>query len=405
MHNPGFLPPPDAFAPGPGDVSLDVGIVGAGIAGLSAAIALTRSGHRVEIFERSQFKSEVGAAIHSSPNATRILKYWGFDFERAQALDLEQHHLLKGSTLELLQVTDLTHIPAKYCNRYLSFHRVDLHSELRRLTVESPSSSGAKDLIVAADGVHSRFAYKVTGFDSPAARTGQAAFRFLIPTKTLLEDEQTRLLFEDSTVRLTLAVGEDRRLVWYPCRGNEIQNFVAVHPDTGEGRADWNSSASREQLLEAFADFHPRLRAICSHADEIKLWPLLSRNPLLTWIKNRLVLIGDAAHPMLPHQGQGAGQAIEDAAALGVLFSHFTPTDSVSSRLQLFESVRRDRASAIQIFSLVGTDQAEKMKEAAGVHIKDGKIPTTLPDFHEFLFSYNVFSECMSVLAQNQRKV
>lgn len=71
-------------------------------------------------------------------------------------------------------------------------------------------------------GTQSRFAYKVTGFDSPAARTGQAAFRFLILTKTLLEDEQTRLLFEDSTVRLTLAVGEDRRLVWYPCRGSVV---------------------------------------------------------------------------------------------------------------------------------------------------------------------------------------
>lgn len=124
---------------------------------------------------------------------------------------------------------------------------MDLHSELRRLAVEAPPSSepakinlGAevvdvdcedgtvtladgsrhkKDLIVAADGVHSRFAYKVTGFDSPAARTGQAAFRFLIPTKTLLEDEKTRPLFKDKTVRLTLAVEEDRRLVWYPCRG------------------------------------------------------------------------------------------------------------------------------------------------------------------------------------------
>ncbi|KAL1962936.1 hypothetical protein VTN77DRAFT_9032 [Rasamsonia byssochlamydoides] len=328
MHNHGFLPPKNAFAPGPSDDSLDVGIVGAGIAGLSAAIALSRSGHRVEIFERSHFKSEVGAAIHSSPNATRILKYWGFDFERAQALDLEQHQLRKGDSLELLEVTDLTHIPAKYGDRYLSFHRVDLHNELRRLAVESPlsvcpakinlgaevvdvdceegivtladGSTRRKDLIVAADGVHSRFAYKVTGFDSPAARTGQAAFRFLIPTRKLLDDEETRSLFEDSMGRLTLAVGEDRRLVWYPCRGHEVQNFAGIHPDTGSCHADWNSSASREQLLETFSGFHPRLKAICRNADDIKLWPLLSRNPLPTWIKDRLVLVGDAAHPMLP---------------------------------------------------------------------------------------------------------
>jgi salicylate hydroxylase len=112
---------------------LHVGIIGAGIAGLAAAIGLSRAGHDVELFERSSFKNEVGAAIALSPNASPVLERWGFDFVTAGATTLEQLRCIKRNALEVVGQDRLDHVRAKYGYALNSFHRVDLHNELRRL--------------------------------------------------------------------------------------------------------------------------------------------------------------------------------------------------------------------------------------------------------------------------------
>ncbi|PQE20125.1 salicylate hydroxylase protein [Rutstroemia sp. NJR-2017a BBW] len=169
-------------------------------------------------------------------------------------------------------------------------------------------------------------------------------------------------------------------------------------------------------------------------APEVKLWKLLFRAPLPTWHKGKLVIIGDAAHPMLPYQGQAGAQAIEDGLALGLLLSHLPPsppsspsnpslpspllsssssssetnnhpqfshsTPSISptvleQRLQSFEKVRRNRASAMQMFSNAGQDQGEKVKESARPYVEEGvEVPSNPKEYIEYNFRHDVRKVC-----------
>jgi len=200
---------------------------------------------------------------------------------------------------------------------------------------------------------------------------------------------------------LNAAVHQDRRLVFYPCRGETIQNFVAIHPDA-ESRGteeDWQAAGcnSQDDLLAALPGAHPSIQAILKKADDIKLWPLLFRKPLKTWHKGRCVLVGDAAHPMLPHQGQGGAQALEDGAALAVMLSRLQSSDEIPQRLELFEKVRINRASAIQIFSTVGQELGEKVHKDAEPYV-NGPVPKKPEEFRQWNFGYDVVKESLAVI-------
>ncbi|KAL3423894.1 salicylate hydroxylase [Phlyctema vagabunda] len=397
-------PPARIFTATPEDKTLEIGIIGAGIAGLAAAAGLLRSGHQVEIFERSSFANEVGAAICVCPNASRVLRYWGFDTAKAKTMCYCQGQIYAGDTLDVKYYGDYSHWPNKYGADAYFIHRVDLHSGLKDLAINAgpeyesakinltsevvdldcetgtitlvDGSSFRKDLVVVADGVHSRFVQNVTGHDTPAIATGHSAFRFMIPTVKLTESEILKPLFSDVPSGLSIATLGDRRLVWYPCRSGDLYNFAGIHAEEA-GRTydeEWNVTASLDTLLRTYGNFNPAIVEICRNAEDLKLWKLLFRTPLPTWTKDKVVLIGDAAHPMLPHQSQGAGQGIEDGAAIGALLSHIKSINEIPRRLRLFEEVRRNRASAIQIFSNVGQDEATKIDEAACPFIK-GHIP------------------------------
>ncbi|KAL9095474.1 MAG: hypothetical protein Q9165_002345 [Trypethelium subeluteriae] len=369
--------PVDAFTPGLNNESINVGIIGAGIAGLGAAVALRRSGHKV------------------------------------------QSDFMKGDTLETVMGYDIEGFPEKYGANFYFLHRVDLHTELRRLAEEpngqtepvqislssdvidvdvdtaeltlKDGSKHKKDLIVAADGIHSFLTGKVIGSDNPARPTGQSAFRFLVPTEKLLQDPEAR-----QTVDWCGTLVERVR--------GEVFNFVGIHPDdlTATDSEDFTADARLEDLLSVYKSFHPGLRAMCRNADEIKLWKLLYRPPISRWTKGRLVLIGDAAHPMLPHQGQGGAQAIEDGAALGALLSRLGSVEEIPARLHLFQEVRKNRAAAMQIFSNAGQDQAERIQAEAQKYV-DGQVPKNPHEFHEWNFSYDVLRHSLNVLSNKVR--
>lgn len=116
---------------------------------------------------------------------------------------------------------------------------------------------------------------------------------------------------------------------------------------------EWNKQGSLEQVLKVYKDFDPALKQLISKVDpeELKVWQLLDMDRLPSWVRGSIALIGDAAHPFTPHQGQGAGQAMEDAAALAAVLPKGTTPDDVPERLRLYEKIRYERAHTIQEYS------------------------------------------------------
>ncbi|KAI1279920.1 hypothetical protein F5Y07DRAFT_396510 [Xylaria sp. FL0933] len=362
---------------------LKVVIVGAGIGGLCAAIALRRQGHEVELYEQSRSASETGAAIHLAPNSNGILRRWGIFAETFGANNTDGV-IERSFTGEVIRDVDLT-VPNKmWQHPWQLVHRVALHNKLKEMAtskaglgipavintskkaVEVDVGTGivtledgtfaTADLVIGADGVYSRMRRFVYG-KQQAPRlhsSGKAAFRFLLQKKTALEDPLTAPLVEKDNV-LTMWYGADRRVVMYPCNNNETLNLVCIHPDSESHATQsdaWDKQGSVEQVLKVFKYFDPALKRLISKADEseLKVWQLLDMEKI-PWTRIRLALLGDAAHPFTPHQGQGAGQAIEDAAALGTVLPKGTHPSDVPERLQLYEAIRYERAHMIQEYS------------------------------------------------------
>lgn len=243
---------------------LHVLIAGAGIGGLSAAIALRQQGHQVDIFEQSKLSQETGAAIHLASNCNGLLRRMGLMAENIGGVECTdiREYLPHNSQLKY-------HIPAKkmsdklWAHPWQLVHRAHLHTALREMALD-PNGKGPPaqlhlasrvqkfdaanatltledgsefqgDLLIGADGVHSKARPCIPGGDLKAFDSGKSAFRFLIPTETLQGDSTTAPLLNLST--LTMWIGEDRRVIMYPCINNTMMNFVCIHPSV-ESQAD-----------------------------------------------------------------------------------------------------------------------------------------------------------------------
>ncbi|KAJ5485532.1 hypothetical protein N7539_005520 [Penicillium diatomitis] len=353
-------------------------IVGAGIGGLTAAIALRQQGHRVELFERSRFANEIGAAIHLSPNANSVLLKLGVDATKFGAVECEalREYTPAG---EVSHITPVKQHGAIWRNAWLLVHRAHFHEGLKTMaqapgkgepavlhtaskvvdvdphnaTVTLENGDIIKgDVLIGADGVHSLTRQKLSPDVKPYS-SGKNAFRFLISRQQALDDPETRsIALDDGAVDMW--DGADRRVVIYPCANNEILNFVCIHPDSlttsNDGGDSYNQFISKETLLDVYKEFNPQVLKLLGKADPetLRLWPLLDMPTLPTWVKDRMAVLGDAVHPFLPYRASGGAMAIEDAVSLSVMLQRGVTVEEIPERLKLYEKARHGRATTVQ---------------------------------------------------------
>lgn len=341
-------------------------IVGAGIGGLTAALALRQAGFDVHLYEQASALREVGAGVAISPNATRALLHLGLEQALASVgvrpLSHDARDWRTGALLGRIPLGEET--IARFGAPFYHLHRADLHTALRAALGEGHITLGARcvditqdettvtahfadgrqargDLLIGADGIHSVARGHVAGPDQPLY-SGQVAWRGLAPAEVGSE--------AGLDTRHHSFWGPRQQFVCYYVSSGRLVNWVGNSEGDREWREEsWSARGDRDEALSRFAEWHAAVRALIAGTDQVFKWALFDRPPLERWTRGRVALLGDAAHPMLPYMGQGAGQSVEDGIMLArsLADDHDTP----QAALEAYAARRQERAAALQTAS------------------------------------------------------
>jgi salicylate hydroxylase len=340
-----------------------IGIVGAGIGGLSAALALLRKGFDVRVYEQAPQLGEVGAGVQVTPNGSKALIELGLKNEileigtKTQGKD--NYLWNSGQKSQFMQLGNRAN--EQYGSPYLTFHRADLHALLlkavlalkpdavflnkrcksieqneNRVKIEFTDGTTAEEsVLIGADGIHSCVRQTLFGADTPKF-TGCIAWRGLIPAEPLA-----------GQVNLqggSMWLGPTAHIVTYPVRHGALLNFIAMVDRDDWHSESWTEAGTIDECLQDLQGWHPAVQLMVRNIEIPYKWALRVREPLDTWSVGRVTLLGDACHSTLPFLSQGANMAIEDAVVLARCLVH---DEDPELALQRYEAARRNRTARI----------------------------------------------------------
>jgi salicylate hydroxylase len=340
-----------------------IAIAGAGIAGLTTALALLQQGFKVDVFEQASQLGELGAGLQISPNGSRVLLSLGLgDALQACVCQARGKEIRMWNTGQRWKLFDLgDDCLARFGAPYWMVHRGDLHRVLldafearsdrpvrlnaRVVNARSTASGVAFELndgsqhsaraLLAADGVHSVLREQLLGEDK-AQFTGLLAWRGLVPVGRVSEHLRAQVG--------TNWVGPGAHVITYPVRGGALMNVVGIIEREGWRSESWTERGTHAELLQDFGHWHADVCELMSAIEQPFKWALLGRAPQTGWAQGNICLLGDAAHPTLPFLAQGANMAIEDAAVMARCLALDEPTEQALTR---FEKLRWQRTADI----------------------------------------------------------
>jgi salicylate hydroxylase/6-hydroxynicotinate 3-monooxygenase len=350
---------------------LAIAIVGAGMGGMAVAGTLRRAGFgNLTIYEQAGRFARIGAGIQMMPNSMKVLRGIGVEERLREAAFAPYSHLNRDGYTGAV-TNELPMPETLYGAPYLCMHRADLHDalasvvppeivqlnkKLTHLTQEAgrvtlsfaDGTHAGADLVIGADGVHSIVRDLIVGPEKPFNR-GRVAYRAVFPASLMNG--------RDIGPSRTKWWGRDRHIVIYYTQKDRSEiYFVTSVPEPVEWmtRESWSAKGDVRELRDAYKDFHEDVRAVLEACPDCHKWAILEREPLPTWSKGRVVLLGDACHPMTPYMAQGAATSIEDAAILARCLDA-AGDDAIEAALMRFEAHRKPRTSRIQAISSANT--------------------------------------------------
>ncbi|OOO13389.1 monooxygenase FAD-binding protein [Aspergillus oryzae] len=362
--------------PTSGPPALNILVVGAGLGGLVTAIALTQAGHKVTIYEQTAVLGEVGAGIQIPSNSARILFKLGLEsylkpyVTTPESISFRrwQNGKVIGKTRLIPDFIDNFHAP------YYVIHRADFHSALcqkaedmgieirlgaRVVDYDSVLGSitlhdGTRhtgDLVVAVDGIKSVARNIILdGKRMPFQKPGFAAYRAVVDVNRMRNDPEVSWILERPA--LNIWIGDSRHVMTYTIGAGRAFNMVLSHPDTSDP-ATWDAQTALQAMKTEFQGWDSVLTKIIGMVEKTIKWPLMSGSLLTRWTRGKLVILGDAAHAMLPYMSQGAAMAVEDGVALARSSSYMQSQEQLTEALTIFEKVRILRAGQMQEASLL----------------------------------------------------
>ena len=382
-------------------------IIGGGIGGLFAANALIAQGLRVAVYEQAPALGEVGAGVYVTPNAVRHLERVGLGpaVEKwgARVGTGSRYFRHDGTPIAPVQVTD-----ASGWNATFGMHRADfvdllaanlpagiVHTGHRAVGFEQNDKLARvefangemveADVVVAADGIHSELRPHVFPPSKPVFH-GTISYRGLVPRERLPDWPMDRW---------QMWAGPSKHFLVFPVRHGTMVNYVGFVPADGEMKESWSAPGDPEVLRRAFEGWDPRVGEVLKQVDKTFRWALYDRDPLPTWAKGRLMLLGDAAHPMLPHLGQGANQTIEDGMAVATILAGVTAA-AVPAALLAYERLRRERVAEVQL----GARQNGLRVDSADADLgaRDAQL-VAHAEFRKQLYTYDVVPHARAAAA------